>query len=332
LDGSVNSSHGQAIIQVRDLRKYFPVSTQIFSRSRSFVRAVDGVSFDISKQESYGLIGESGSGKTTLARLILRLIEPTSGSVYFDGQNIYKMNTKQMALLRRKMQMIFQDPLSSLNPSKTIRQSLEQPFKLHTSFSKEQIENEVAHLLEVVGLTPPESFLDRFPHELSGGQRQRVCIARAVALRPAFLIADEPVSALDVSVRAQIIRLLRRLQTESKMTYLIITHDIALVGSLCSHVLVMYLGKIVESGHVEEVIRSPLHPYTQMLLSAVLEPDPNIIKIQRHVLQGEVPSPINPPSGCHFHPRCPYATERCKREPPRLTEVDGRLVACHLYT
>jgi len=295
------------------------------------VKAVDGVSFNIPRQESFGLTGESGSGKTTLARLIIKLIEPTSGSVYLNGQNIYELNEKQMRLLRRQMQMIFQDPLSSLNPRKTTKQTLEQPFKLHASLSKEQVENEVARLLEIVGLAPPEIFLGRFPHELSGGQRQRVCIARAISLRPIFLIADEFVSALDVSVRAQIIKLLKKLQAEFRMTYLIITHDIALIKSMCSNFSVMYLGRFLEVGDASKITKSPLHPYTRMLLSAVLEPDPDVAKIRTHMLYGDVPSPINPPSGCNFHPRCPYVTEKCKTTHPPPTEVDGRIVSCHLY-
>lgn len=321
----------QSLIQVRNLRKYFPVGTGIFSRSRRFVKAVDDVSFDIPRQKSFGLTGESGSGKTTLARLIIKLIEPTSGSVYLNEQNIYELNEKQMRPVRRQMQMIFQDPLSSLNPRKTIKQTLEQPFKIHTSLSEEQIENEATRLLEIVGLMPPEIFLDRFPHELSGGQRQRVCIARAISLRPIFLIADEFVSALDVSVRAQIIKLLKKLQAEFRMTYLIITHDIALIKSMCNNVSVMYLGRLVEVGDASKVTKSPLHPYTRMLLSAVLEPDPDTAKIQKHMFYGDVPSPINPPSGCNFHPRCTYTTEKCKTVLPPPTEVDGRIVACHLY-
>jgi len=264
---------------------------------------------------------------------MLGLIEPTDGAVYFRGKNIFKLSKEEMRKIRREMQIIFQDPLASLNPRKTIEQTLKQVFKIHTSLSDDEILDRVKSLLEMVGLTPPERFLSRYPHELSGGQRQRVCIARAIALKPSFLIADEPVSALDVSIRGQIIKLIRRIHEEFNMAYLVITHDIALVKSMCKNVLVMYLGRLVEIGETMDVMKSPLHPYTQMLLSAVPIPNPEIARERKkhRVVIGEPPSPINPPKGCHFHPRCPYVKEICRKERPELIRVDGRLVACHLY-
>ncbi|HDN74442.1 MAG TPA: ATP-binding cassette domain-containing protein [Archaeoglobus sp.] len=324
----------QALLRVRNVKKYFPISKGFLSKSQKYLRAVDGVSFDVPKGGTLGIVGESGSGKTTLARIILRLIEPTSGAVYFKNQNIFMLNKNQMRRLRSQMQMIFQDPMASLNPRKTVKQTLEQVFKLHTSLSNEEIYDRIVKLLETLDLTPAELFLKRYPHELSGGQRQRVCIARAIALHPTLLIADEPVSALDVSVRGQIVNLLMRIYEEHarEMAYIIISHDISLVNHMCKDILVMYLGRIVEKGEVSEVIRSPLHPYTQMLISAIPVPDPEVTRARkRMVITGEVPSPLNPPTGCHFHPRCPYATEKCRMEVPSEIKVGKRSVFCHLY-
>jgi len=324
----------QALVQVRNVKKYFPISKGFLSKSQKYLRAVDGVSFDVPKGGTLGIVGESGSGKTTLARIILRLIEPTSGAVYFKNQNIFMLNKNQMRRLRSQMQMVFQDPMASLNPRKTVKQTLEQVFKLHTSLSDEEIYDRIVKLLETVDLTPAELFLKRYPHELSGGQRQRVCIARAIALHPTLLIADEPVSALDVSVRGQIVNLLMKIYEERarEMAYIIISHDIALVNHMCKNILVMYLGRIVEKGEVSEVIRSPLHPYTQMLISAIPVPDPEVTRARKRVvITGEIPSPSNPPSGCHFHPRCPYATEKCRVEIPSEIKVGKRSVFCHLY-
>jgi oligopeptide/dipeptide ABC transporter ATP-binding protein len=325
----------QALMHVRDIKKYFPVSRGFLSKSQKYVRAVDGVSFDAPKGDTLGIVGESGSGKTTLARVILRLIEPTSGAVYFNNQNIFTLKKEQMRRLRSQMQMIFQDPMASLNPRKTVKQTLEQVFKLHTSFSDEEIYDRIVKLLETVDLTPPELFLKRYPHELSGGQRQRVCIGRAIALHPTLLIADEPVSALDVSIRGQIVNLLMKIYKEraGEMAYIVISHDIALVKHMCKNVLVMYLGRVVETGEAHEVIKSPLHPYTQMLISAIPVPDPEVTRTRKRMpITGEIPSPTNPPSGCHFHPRCPYATEKCKAKMPPQTKVGKRSVFCHLYT
>lgn len=335
LAGTVIIMKNGILLQVIDLKKYFPVGRSLFSfKSPKYVRAVDGVSFQVPYGATLGIVGESGSGKTTLARMILRLIEPTSGSVYFNDQNILLLKKDKMRQLRQKMQMVFQDPMASLNPRKTIKQTLEQVFKLHTSLSEEEIYDKILSLLKKVELTPPEQFLNRYPHELSGGQRQRVCIARAIALYPTLLIADEPVSALDVSIRGQIVNLLMNIQKEraNEMAYIVISHDIALVNTMCRDVLVMYLGRIVEMGEVKEVINSPLHPYTQMLISAVPVPDPEIAKTRKRMtISGEIPSPINPPRGCHFHPRCPYATEKCTIKVPPGCEIDNRLVFCHLY-
>lgn len=324
----------QALLRVRNVKKYFPISKGFLSKSQKYLRAVDGVSFDVPKGGTLGIVGESGSGKTTLARIILRLIEPTSGAVYFKNQNIFMLNKNQMRRLRSQMQMVFQDPMASLNPRKTVKQTLEQVFKLHTSLSNEEIYDRIVKLLETLDLTPAELFLKRYPHELSGGQRQRVCIARAIALHPTLLIADEPVSALDVSVRGQIVNLLMRIYEEHarEMAYIIISHDISLVNHMCKDILVMYLGRIVEKGEVSEVIKSPLHPYTQMLISAIPVPDPEVTRARkRMIITGEVPSPLNPPTGCHFHPRCPYATEKCRMEVPSEIKVGKRSVFCHLY-
>jgi oligopeptide/dipeptide ABC transporter ATP-binding protein len=324
----------KALLEVRDVKKYFPVSKGFFARSKKFVRAVDGVDFDVSKGDTVGIVGESGSGKTTLARLILKLIEPTSGTIYFNGQNIFSLNKHETRRFRSKVQMVFQDPTASLNPRKTVRQTLEQVFKLHTSLSDKEIYDRILKLLETVDLTPPELFLKRYPHELSGGQRQRVCIARAIALRPKVLIADEPVSALDVSIRGQIVNLLMNIYEESakEMAYIVISHDIALVSHMCKNILVMYLGKIVEMGEASEVIKSPLHPYTRMLISSVPVPDPEVARTRRRIATlGEIPSPINPPNGCRFHPRCPFANEKCKLDIPSKAKVGERSVFCHLY-
>jgi len=320
------------LVQVRELTKYFPSGGGLFGTPRLFLRAVENVSFDVLKGETLTLVGESGSGKTTTARLVLRLIEPTSGTVLFNGQDLFKLAEDEMRLIRPRAQIVFQDPLASLNPRKTVMKTLEQPFKVHTSFSNKEIRDGVVDLLEQVGLTPPERFLDRFPHELSGGERQRVCIARAIALKPMFVVSDEPVSALDVSIRGQILNLLKNLQEDLGITYLYITHDLSVARSISSRLAVMYLGKIVEIGDASEIFRLALHPYTQALLSAVPIPNPEVAKTKKPItLTGEPPSPINPPQGCRFHPRCSSASEKCRREEPSLIKREKRLVACHLY-
>ncbi|MCS7133722.1 MAG: ABC transporter ATP-binding protein [Candidatus Caldarchaeum sp.] len=325
--------HNSELLKVVDLRKYFPATRTLFGRVKNFVKAVDDVSFTLNKGESLGIVGESGSGKTTLARLILRLVEPTSGEIYFDGVNILSLQPDQMRKIRPKMQMVFQDPMASLNPRKRVRQTLKQVYKLHTDLSDDEIQKRMTELLEKVGLSPPELFLERYPHELSGGQRQRICIARAIALKPLLLIADEPVSALDVSIRGQIINLLLDIKKQfPQMAYIVISHDIALIKAMCQKTLVMYAGKAVEYGRTEDIIRKPLHPYTSMLLSAVPIPDPELAKTRNRVaITGETPSLINPPSGCRFNPRCPYVMEKCKQNPPPYITTGDRKVSCFLY-
>jgi len=321
------------LVRVTNLTKYFPTERGLFKRRRQFLKAVDNVSFEVNKGDNLALVGESGCGKTTTARLILRLLDPTSGSVHFADKDIFRLSDEEMGLLRPQMQLVCQDPYASLNPRKTIRKILSKPFKLHTDMSSDKIEDRVLRLLEMVGLSPPDLFVDRHPHEFSGGQRQRICIARAIALDPPFVVADEPVSALDVSVRAQILNLLKDLQARLGVTYLFITHDLAVVRSVCNRVAVMYLGKLVEVGAVSSLFKDPLHPYTEALLSATPIPDPERSRSrERIILRGDVPSPIDPPSGCRFHTRCPLAVDKCKSLEPELCDRDGRLVACHLRT
>jgi oligopeptide/dipeptide ABC transporter ATP-binding protein len=322
-------------LKVENVKKYFQVGRAVFGRGKQYVKAVDDVSFTLDVGGSLGIVGESGSGKTTLAKVILRLLEPTSGKVYLDGVNLFSLNNKELRKLRPKMQMIFQDPMASLNPRKKIMHIIGQVFKIHTGISDVEIRERVIDLLAKVGLTPPELFLDRYPHELSGGQRQRVCIARAIALNPKLLIADEPVSALDVSVRGQIVKLLLEIYEKhiNEIAYIVISHDIALIKSLCKDTMVMYLGKVVEKGEVRRIIEEPLHPYSQMLISSIPVPDPEIARNRKRIpISGEIPSLINPPNGCYFHPRCPYVMDRCREKTPPLIKVDDRLVSCYLYS
>jgi len=320
------------LMETIDLVKHFPVGKTFFTEARSFVRAVDGVSLALGEGKSSALVGESGCGKTTLGRLILRFLEPTSGNILFDGIDISKLNGQELKDLRKRMQMIFQDPTASLNPRKTVSQAIGQPLQIHRSINKSELREHVFQLLDAVGLTPPELFAERLPHELSGGQRQRVVIARAVALHPKFVVADEPVSALDVSVRAQILNLMKELGDRMGLTYLLITHDLAVARSMCMKVFVMYLGEIVETAGTEDVFNNPLHPYTKALISASPIPDPETTRVKkRMVLQGDVPSPINVPSGCRFRTRCSRASARCV-EKPVLKEIStGHYVACFLH-
>ena len=321
----------EPLVRVTKLKKHFSVKKGILKRKEQFVKAVDDVSFEISKGENLALVGESGCGKTTTARLILRLLDPTSGSISFAGKDLFDLTEEELRLIRPQLQLVFQDPYASLNPRKTIKQILGKPFSLHTELTKEKIEDEVLRLLEIVGLSPPALFVDRYPHEFSGGQRQRICIARAIALNPSLVVADEPVSALDVSVRAQILNLLKDLQTRLGITYLLITHDLAVVRSVSNRVAVMYLGKLVEVGEVSELFKEPLHPYTEALLSATPIPDPEKSRSrEKMILHGDVPSPIDPPPGCRFHTRCPLAMEKCRKLEPQLAGIKGGLVACHL--
>ncbi len=321
---------GQTLLEVRNLKKYFPVTEGIIVRKTiGNVKAVDGVSFTIAKGETLGLVGESGCGKTTTGRCILQLERPTAGEIVFEGVNLEKLDHRALGPLRQKIQVIFQDPYSSLNPRMKISEILGEPMKVHKIEADATRRRErIAELLGIVGLSA--RFADRYPHEMSGGQRQRVGIARALALRPDFIICDEAVSALDVSIQAQVINLLEDLRAQFDLTYLFIAHDLSVVHHLCNRVAVMYLGKMVELAESDELFDNPLHPYTQALLSAVPVPDPKVEQTRKHqILMGEVPSPINPPSGCVFHPRCSLAVDSCRREIPTLRELrPGHWVAC----
>ncbi|MCS7172900.1 MAG: ABC transporter ATP-binding protein [Armatimonadetes bacterium] len=318
---------GNTILEVRNLVKHFPVTRGfLFQRQTGVVRAVDGVSFTVREGETLGLVGESGCGKTTLGRVILRLLEPTSGEAIFQGRNIFQLNREELRRLRRDMQIIFQDPYSSLNPRMTVGDIVGEPLEIHRLARGRERIRRVQELLEIVGLSPYH--INRYPHEFSGGQRQRIGIARALAVNPKFIICDEPVSALDVSIQAQIINLLQELQREFRLTYLFIAHDLSVVKHISDRIAVMYLGKIVELAPADELFANPQHPYTEALLSAVPIPDPEIRR-ERILLPGDVPSPVNPPSGCRFHTRCMYAVDRCAVEEPRLEEVSpGHWVAC----
>ncbi len=317
-----------SILEVKNLKVHFPVKQGLFSRVRETVKAVDGVSFHIAPGETLGLVGESGCGKSTLGRAIMRLTEPTHGEIFLDGEDITRMNGSALRSRRRKFQMIFQDPFGSLNPRMTIEQIIGEALDIHgLTDSKPARQKRIFELLKDVGLDPV--YAQRYPHEFSGGQRQRIGIARALAVEPKLIICDEPVSALDVSVQAQIINLLGDLQQEHGIAYLFIAHDLAVVEHISRRVMVMYLGKIVETADAKTIIRDPQHPYTQALISAVPEVDPDS-KRQRIVLPGDVPSPIHPPSGCPFHPRCPIAEEKCKTEIPAFRDVgNGHFAACH---
>lgn len=318
-----------ALLTVKDLKKYFPVKGGIWPGERSEVRAVDGVSFEIRRGETVGLVGESGCGKSTTARLILRLLEPTNGEVHFGKTAVFLASKEEMRQLRRKMQIVFQDPYSSLDPRMPVDAIVGEGLTIHRLAKGKEKTERVAELLEMVGLG--REHMGRYPHEFSGGQRQRIGIARALAVGPEFLIADEPVSALDVSIQAQIINLFADLQDQLGLTYLFIAHDLRVVKHISNRVAVMYLGQIVEVAESDELYRNPLHPYTQALLSAIPEIDTRR-KTQRLLLEGDPPSPIQIPSGCRFHPRCPKRFDRCDREEPVLREVSpAHWVSCHLY-
>ena len=319
---------GEVVLEVRDLKKHFPIHRGIISRIAGYVFAVDGVSFNIHKGETLGLVGESGCGKSTVGKTVLRLLEPTGGEISLRGQDVTHLTGEELRTRRREMQMVFQDPYSSLNPRMSSGEIVGEPMENYGLASGKEKEERVAALFERVGLRR-ENML-KYPHEFSGGQRQRLGIARALALNPSLIIADEAVSALDVSVKAQVINLMMDLQQEFDLGYLFISHDIAVIEHISHRVAVMYLGKIVELTDKDTIFRTPLHPYTEALLSAVPIPDPQV-KRDRIILRGDVPSPINPPAGCHFHTRCPYAVDRCRVEAPPLTEVaPGHHVACHL--
>src|SRR5256712_7095442 len=309
------------LLSVRNLKKYFPIRRGVLSRVAAHVKAVDDISFDINKGETFGLVGESGCGKTTAGRAILRLIEPDAGTIRFDGIDLLGLGKQELRRKRRDMQIIFQDPYASLNPRMTIRTIVGEPFAIHQRASGSERNDRVADLLKTVGLD--SSVMNRYPHEFSGGQRQRIGIARALALKPKLIVADEPVSALDVSIQAQIINLLADLQQQFGLTYLFISHAIPVIEHISTRIGVMYLGKLVEVGTSAQICLSPKHPYTQALLSAVPIPDP-AAKKSRIVLRGDVPTPLNPPSGCRFHTRCPIAVDRCTVEEPPLRRGDER--------
>jgi len=318
-----------SLLEVKNLKVHFPVRHGIFSRVRESVKAVDGVSFRLAPGETLGLVGESGCGKSTLARAILRLVEPTAGEIYLNGENLTLLRGSALRARRRKFQMIFQDPFGSLNPRMTVEDIVGEALDIHgLTDSASARRKRIVELLQLVGLDA--AYAQRYPHEFSGGQRQRIGIARAVAVEPELIVCDEPVSALDVSVQAQIINLLQDLQQQRGMAYLFIAHDLAVVEHISRRVMVMYLGKIVEQAAAKDIIRAPQHPYTQALISAVPEMDADTKK-QRIILPGDVPSPIHPPGGCPFHPRCPIAVARCKTDVPLLEESEGRhFAACHL--
>lgn len=317
------------LVEVKNLRKFFPVRSHFLSREKLFVQAVNNVNLTIKRGETLGLVGESGCGKSTLGRLILRLDEPTAGEIYFEGENILQFKAERLRQMRRQMQIIFQDPYSSLNPRKTVGSIIGEPLVIHKIGTKKEQEERVRYLMEVVGLRPEH--INRYPHEFSGGQRQRIGIARALALNPKLIIADEPVSALDVSIQAQVLNLLEDLQDEFHLTYLFIAHDLSVVEHISDRVAVMHLGRIAELAKSEDLYRNPKHPYTQALLSANPIPDPTLER-KRVILQGEVPSPINPPPGCNFHTRCPQRFELCDKEVPQLKEIEpDHWVACYLY-
>ncbi len=318
------------LVEVRDLYKHFPVRGGLLSRRTGAVHAVDGVSFTLQRGECMGLVGESGSGKTTVGRLLLRLLEPTGGQVLFEGRDVAHADAEELRALRRQMQMIFQDPYSSLNPRMTVEQMVREPLAIHRLAQGSERARRVAELLDVVGLRAEHA--RRFPHEFSGGQRQRIGIARALAVNPKLLVCDEPVSALDVSIQAQVINLLRALQRKFRLTYLFIAHDLGVVRHIADRVAVMYLGKVVEMAAKPALFARPLHPYTQALFSAIPIPDPEAER-ERIILHGDVPTPIDPPSGCRFRTRCPFAEEVCRQREPPLAEVaPGHRAACHLVT
>lgn len=316
----------QTLLEVQNVKKYFPLPSRLFSRKKEFVKAVDGVSFTVNRGETLSIVGESGCGKSTTGRMIMKLLDITEGKVLFEGQDITDMSDDQIRPLRKEFQMVFQDPYASLNPRLTIKEILEEPLIVH-NFNKDNRSQRVTELLETVGLSRYHA--DRYPHEFSGGQRQRIGIARALAVNPKLIIADEPVSALDVSIQSQVLNLMKDLQEEYGLTYVFIAHDLSVVEHISDRVGVMYLGRLVELASRDDIFGKPLHPYTKALLSAVPIPDPTIRR-ERIILKGDIPSPANPPTGCTFHTRCPFAQETCKLNVPDFREIEpNHYVACH---
>ena len=315
------------ILEVRNLKKHFPIKAGVFQHVVGHVKSVDGVSFEIKRGQTFGLVGESGCGKTTTGRTILRLTEPTDGEAMLNGKDIFKMSKKELQKIRPEIQIIFQDPYSSLDPRMPVGEIIGEAVRAHNIVPKEKYRDYIMQIMKDCGLRPYH--IDRYPHEFSGGQRQRICIARALALNPSLIIADEPVSALDVSIQAQIINLMKELQAKRGISYLFISHDLSVVKYISDVIGVMYLGNLVEMAPKDELFDNPLHPYTKALLSAIPIPDPTI-KRDRIILTGDIPSPANPPKGCKFHTRCPYATDKCKEEAPEYREIkEGHFVACH---
>jgi oligopeptide/dipeptide ABC transporter ATP-binding protein len=324
----MNTTLNETMVEVNNLKMYFPITRGLLRHKVADIKAVDDISFKIKKHETLGLVGESGCGKTTVGRCVLRLYQPTSGSIIFNGTDISKMPERRIKHFRKDMGVIFQDPFGSLNPRQTAGSIVGDPLKVHRMASGRELTNRVVELFRIVGLDP--GMMDRVPHEFSGGQRQRIGVARALACRPSLIICDEPISALDVSIQAQIINLLEELQETMGLTYLFIAHDLAVVQHISDRVAVMYLGRIVELTDSGELYENPLHPYTRALLSAIPIPDPRLEKTRtRIVLKGEVPSPVNPPPGCHFHPRCHMAIDECSQHRPELRDIGGgHFVAC----
>ncbi|MBN2219573.1 MAG: ATP-binding cassette domain-containing protein [Kosmotogaceae bacterium] len=316
----------ETLIKIRDLKTYFPVKKSIFSK-KLFVRAVDNVNMDVPKGSTFAVVGESGSGKTTLARTVLRLIEPTSGEIEFEGKDILGLRGKDLLEVRRNMQIVFQDPYNSLHPRKLIKNIIGEGMKIHFKISEIEIRDRIASVLKEVGLIDDHMY--RYAHEFSGGQRQRIAFARAIVLKPKFIVLDEPTSALDVSVQAMVLKMLKEIKVQENLTYMFITHNLSLVDYIADKVAVMYVGEVVEMGDKTTIFKHPSHPYTDLLMASNPIPDPKFVR-EKRLMKGEIPSSINPPSGCRFHNRCPFADERCAREEPELREIKpGHLVRCH---